>query len=116
MQKIKEIRQKLDHNAADLYLFLLTNQNKTVYNLFIKTPTDKHNKEIYLQGKKLFSLREDIVKNLFNKRIIKNTFSQSDIEKQKPKESTAEKTESESAPRFKKYISGKTKLNRKKTK
>ena len=37
-------------SAADLYLYLLGNSKRTVYDLFLSTPTDKHNKEIYLQA------------------------------------------------------------------
>ena len=55
---IKKPKKELNHEAKDLYLLLLGNQNKTVNNIFLNTPTDKHNKEIYLQAKKLFNLRE----------------------------------------------------------
>ena len=62
-KKLKKSKKKLDYKAEDLYLFLLANQNRTVNNIFLNTPTDKHNKEIYLQAKKLFNLREKILKN-----------------------------------------------------
>ena len=62
-KKFKKSKKILDYKAEDLYLFLLANQNRTVNNIFLNTPTDKHNKEIYLQAKKLFNLREKILKN-----------------------------------------------------
>ena len=46
-KKFKKFGKKLDYNASDLYLLLLANQNRTVDNLFLNTPTDKHDKEIY---------------------------------------------------------------------
>ena len=48
------------NSTKDLYLCLLGNPNRTGCDLFLKTPTDKYNKEIYLQAQKLFSLRESI--------------------------------------------------------
>ena len=77
------------NSATDLYLYLLGNLNRTVYDLFLNTSTDKYNIEIYLQAQKLFSLREDIFKNITNKGIINNDFDQSSIAKQKYKESIA---------------------------
>ena len=56
-------KNKEANSAADLYLYLLGNSRRTVYDLFLNTPTDKSNKEIYLQAQKLFSLRENILKN-----------------------------------------------------
>ena len=50
------------------------NPKRTVYDLFLNTPTDKYNKEIYLQAQKLFSLREGIFRKLTNKGIINNDF------------------------------------------
>ena len=44
-KKIKGI-----NSTADLYLYLLRNSKRTVCDLFLSTPTDKHNKEIYLQA------------------------------------------------------------------
>ena len=38
------------NNSTDLYLYLLGNPRRTVYNLFLNTPTDKYNNEIYLQA------------------------------------------------------------------
>ena len=67
-----------DFNAGDLYLLLLRNQKYTVNNIFLKTPTDKH-KEIYLQAKILFNLREKFFTRLFNKGIIKSNSDQSGI-------------------------------------
>ena len=78
-------------SATDLYLYLLRNPRRTVYDLFLKTPTDKYNKEIYLQAQKLFNLREDISKKLTNERILNNDSDQSSIVEQKYKESIAEK-------------------------
>ena len=75
------------NNAADLYLYLLGNPKITVYDLFLNTPTDTYNNEIYLQAQKLFSLREGIFKKLTNKGIINNDFDQPNIVEQKYKES-----------------------------
>ena len=77
------------NSATDLYLYLLGNLNRTVYDLFLNTSIDKYNIEIYLQAQKLFSLREDIFKKITNKGIINNDFDQSSIAKQKYKESIA---------------------------
>ena len=38
------------NNAKDLYLYLLVNSRRTVYDLFLSTLKDKYNKEIYLQA------------------------------------------------------------------
>ena len=87
------------NRAKDLYLYLLGNPKRTVYDLFLNTPTDKYNKEMYLQAQKLFSLREGIFKKLTNKGIINNDFDQSSIVEQKYKkeykESIAKKTKLE---------------------
>ena len=56
-KKIKEA-----NSATDLQLCLLENPKRTVYDLFLNTPTNKYNKEIYLLVQKLFSLRENIFK------------------------------------------------------
>ena len=69
----------------------MRNPRRTVYGLFLKTPTDKYNKEISLQAQKLFSLREDISKKLTNKRILNNNSDQSSIVEQKFRESIAKK-------------------------
>ena len=45
---IKKPKKELNYKAEDLYLLLLGNKNKTVNNIFLNTPKDKHNKEIYL--------------------------------------------------------------------
>ena len=37
------------NKAAGLYLYLLVNLKRTVYNVFLNTPKDKYNKEMYLQ-------------------------------------------------------------------
>ena len=71
------------NNAADLYLYLLGNPRRTVYDIFLNTPTDKYNKEIYLQMQKLVILREYILKNLTNKGILNNNSDQSNIVEQK---------------------------------
>ena len=62
------------NSVTNLYLYLLGNPKRTVYDLFLNTPTDKYNKEIYLQVQKLFSLREGIFRRLTNKGIINNAF------------------------------------------
>ena len=49
-KKFKKSKKKTDYKAENLYLFLLANQNRTVNNIFLNTPTDKHNKEINLQA------------------------------------------------------------------
>ena len=98
------------NSATDPYLYLLENANRTVYDLFLKTPTDKYNKEICLQVQKLFSLRESIFKKLTNKRIINNDFDQSSIVEQKYKKSIAKKTKLE--PEFKESIAERNMLTR----
>ena len=57
-KKFKKSRKKLDYKPEDLYLLLLANQNRTVNNIFLNTPTDKHNKKSYLLARILFALRE----------------------------------------------------------
>ena len=54
---IKKPKKELNYKARYLYLLLIGNQNKTVNKIFLNTPTDKHNKEIFLQAQKLFNLR-----------------------------------------------------------
>ena len=61
------------NSATDLYLILPANPRKTVHDLFLNTPTDQYNKEIYLQAQKLFSLSQDIFKNVTTIGIIKRT-------------------------------------------
>ena len=56
-KKIKKPKKELSYNAKDFYLLFLGNQNKTVNDIFLNTPTDKHNQEIYWQALKLFNLR-----------------------------------------------------------
>ena len=46
-KKFKKFGKKLDYNASDLYLLLCANQKGTVDNLFLNTPTNKHDKETY---------------------------------------------------------------------
>ena len=79
---IKKPKKELNYKAEDLYLLLLGNKNKTVNNIFLRTPKGKHNKEIYLQAKILFNLRGKIYKKLFDKKIIRSDSDQSDIVKQ----------------------------------
>ena len=85
-KKIKEA-----NSATDLYLYLLGNPRRTVYDLFFNTLANKYNKEVYLQVQKFFSLREDNLKKLTNKGVINNDFDQSSIVKQKYKKSIAKK-------------------------
>ena len=57
-KSISKPKKKLNHEAKDLYLMLLGNLNKAVDDiLFLKT-LDKYNREIYMQAKILFDLRE----------------------------------------------------------
>ena len=76
-------------HVNDLYLKLHANVNRTVHGIFLKNPTDKYNKKIYLQVKILFDLREKIFEKLLHKGIIKNNPNQSDI---KYEENIAERT------------------------
>ena len=55
-KKFGKSKEKLDYNAKNLYLILLGNPNKTVNNIFLNTPSDKH-KDISLQAQMLFNLR-----------------------------------------------------------
>ena len=55
---IKKQKKESNYKAGDLYLLLLGNKNKTVNNIFLNTPRNKHNKEMYLQAKILFNFRE----------------------------------------------------------
>ena len=91
------------NKAAGLYLYLLVNLKRTVYNVFLNTPTDKYNKEMYLQTQKLLSLRQDIFKKLTNKRILNNNSDQSSIVEQKYEESIA-KTKNKIRTRIKTKI------------
>ena len=86
--KVHKRFERFEH-VKNLYLKLNAIANRTVYDIFLKNPTDKYNKKIYLQAKILFDLREKIFKKLFYKKIIKNNPSQSDI---KYEESIAERT------------------------
>ena len=92
----------------------MANQNRTVKNIFSNTPTDKHNKKLYLQARILFDLRGKKFKKLFNKGIIKNDSDQPNIVRQKYEESIVEKTKSkpELKPKFKEFIVERTKLRR----
>ena len=65
------------------------NAKRTVHDIFLKNPTDKYNKKIYLQAKILFDLREKSFKKLLHKEIIVSNPNQSDI---KFEESIAERT------------------------
>ena len=73
----------------DLYLNLHANARRTVHDIFLKNPTDKYNKKIYLQAKILFDLTENFFEKLLHKGIIKNNLNQSDI---KYDENIAERT------------------------
>ena len=64
-QVYKKIRERIqeeepNYKAEDLYLVLLGNSKKTVYDIFFKYPTDKYNEKIYSQAKIVFNLREKI--------------------------------------------------------
>ena len=89
---IKKPKNELNYKAEDLYLILLGNLNKTVHDIFLKKPKDKNNKEIFLQARILFDLREKTFKKLFNKGIIRSDSDQSDIVRQEYEESIAERT------------------------
>ena len=58
----KKFKKPKEYNAGDLYLLLLRNQKYTVNDIFLKTPTNKQNKQIYLQAQILFNLKEKIFK------------------------------------------------------
>ena len=64
-----KVRKRFERfkRIGDLYLKLHANVNRTVHNIFLKNPTDKYNKKIYLQEKILFDLRENVLKNCFIK-------------------------------------------------
>ena len=49
-KKFKIPNKELDYEGKYLYLKLLGNPNKTVCNIFLNTPKDNNNKEIYLQA------------------------------------------------------------------
>ena len=72
---ITKPKNKSDHEAEDLYLKLLRNPCKNVDNILFNKSRDEHNKEIYLQTKTLFDLREQV-----NKEIIRSDFDQSGID------------------------------------
>ena len=81
-KNISKLKNKSNYEAGDLYLKLLGNPNKNVDEiLFLRTLTDQYNKEIYLQVKILFNLREEIFKKLVNKEIIRSDFDQLGIKK-----------------------------------
>ena len=86
---IKKPEGELNYKAKDLYLLLLANQNRTVNNIFLNNPKNKR-KEIYLQVKILFNLREKSFKKLFDRRIIRSDSNQSNIEEYE--ETIAERT------------------------
>ena len=58
----KKFKKPKEYNAGDLYLLMLRNQNYTVNDIFLKTPTNKQNKQIYLEAQILFNLKEKIFK------------------------------------------------------
>ena len=113
-KKFNKLDKELNYKAEDLYLFLLANSKRTVNNVFLNTPTDKHNKEIYLQVQILFNLRETFFEKLVKKGIINNDFDQSDVARQKYEERIAEKTKSqpELKPKFGELIAERTKLRK----
>ena len=70
----------MDHKPEHLYLKVLGNPRNTVDDiLFLKTSTDEY-RDIYLQAKTLFNLREKIFKKLVGKEIIRSNFDQSGID------------------------------------
>ena len=79
-KSITKPKNKSDHEAEDLYLKLLGNPGKNVDNILFNKSRDEHNKEIYLQTKTLFDLREQVFKKLVNKEIIRSDFDQSGID------------------------------------
>ena len=101
LMNISNVYKKIKNanNASDLYLYLLGNPRKTVYDIFLNSPTDKYNQKIYLQAQKLFSVREVIFKKLTKKGILNNNYDQSNIVEQNHAESIAKKRKSE--PEFK---------------
>ena len=75
--------------VESLYLKLHANVDRTVHDIFLKNPTDKYNKKIYLQAKMLFDLRGKNFNKLLHNGIIKNNPNQSGI---KYEESIAKRT------------------------
>ena len=57
-KKIKKPEGESNYKAEDLYSILLGNPNKTVDSMFLNISKYENNKEIYLQAKMLFNLRE----------------------------------------------------------
>ena len=78
-RNISKPKKKLNHETEDPYLMLLGNPNKTVDDI-LTWPRDKDNKEIYLQEKKIFNLREKIFKKLVNKKITETDSDQTSID------------------------------------
>ena len=68
---IKKQKNESNYKAENIYVILLGDPKKTVDNIFLNKPTDKHNTEIQFQAKILFNLRDKIFKKLFNKKIVK---------------------------------------------
>ena len=78
-RNISKPKGESDYKAENLYKKLLGAPNKNVDQiLFSKTSMDQHNRETYLKAEALFYLREDIIKKLSSKRIIKIFSNQSD--------------------------------------
>ena len=73
-KNITKLKNKSDHKVEDLYLKLLGNLNKNVDEILFIKSRDKDDKEIYIEAKYLFKLREEILKKLVNKGIIKSDF------------------------------------------
>ena len=61
-KKIKKQKNKLNYKVEDLYLILLRNSKKTVYDIFFKNPKNKVTEEIYLQSKILFDFDQSDIK------------------------------------------------------
>ena len=73
-ENIMKPKNKSDHEAKYLYLKLLGNPHKNADDILFNKSRDKHIKEIYLQAKNLFTLREQIFKKLVDKGIMKKVF------------------------------------------
>ena len=46
----KKPKKELNYKAEDVYLLLLGNKNKTIGGIFLNTPRDEYNKEMYSQA------------------------------------------------------------------
>ena len=79
-KNIAKPKKQSDYKAEDFYLKLLGKPDNNVDGILFIKSRDKHDKEIYSQSKILFDLREQILKKLVNKGIIKSDFDQSGID------------------------------------